>query len=141
MMTMTRHPALDRQRHRRFAVRWGFTMVEILATIALAAAILPPVMEGINLNLKTSLYARQQAQAVSLASSKLSEIVAAGQSLQQTATSGDFSPDWPDYHWTMSLSDWDSSTLRQVDVTVSWRQTGGDRSVTLTSLVYTGATQ
>jgi prepilin-type N-terminal cleavage/methylation domain-containing protein len=51
--------------------REGFTLVEILATLTLAAIVLPPVVQGISLSLATSIRARQQAQAASLAQCKL----------------------------------------------------------------------
>jgi len=115
----------------------GFTLVEILATLTLAAIVLPAVMHGISQSLATASQARQQAEAASLAHGKLSEIVAAGQ-LQQAVLSGDFGTDWPDYRWAACVQDWDGALLRQLDVTVSWRQAGKDRSVTMTTLVYTG---
>jgi prepilin-type N-terminal cleavage/methylation domain-containing protein len=117
--------------------RCGFTLVEILATLTLVAIVLPSVMHGISLSLATADQARQQAEAAALAHSKLSEIVAAGQ-LQHAVLSGDFGTDWPDYRWEARLGDWDGATLRQLDVIVSWKHAGVDRSVTMTTLVYTG---
>jgi len=111
--------------------------VEILATLTLVAIVLPSVMQGISLSLATAERARRQVQAASLAHGKLSELVATGQ-LQHAFLSGDFGTDWPDYRWEARLGDWDNPALRQLDVTVSWRQPGGDRGVTMTTLVYPG---
>jgi hypothetical protein len=52
--------------------------------------------------------------------------------------SGDFGSDWPEYRWTANVSEWDGATLRQLSVTVSWKQAGMERGVTLTTLVYMG---
>jgi len=115
----------------------GFTLVEILATLALVGILLPAVTGGLSLCLSMAGQARQQAQAASLAHGKLSEVVATAQ-LQSASMKGDFGTDWPDYRWAANLSDWDGATLRQLDVTVSWRHAGKDRGVTMTTLVYTG---
>jgi hypothetical protein len=55
--------------------------------------------------------------------------------------SGDFGTDYPDFRWTAQEADWDGSTVRQLDVTVLWRNRQKDRSVTLSTLVDTGGTQ
>ncbi len=123
--------------HSRILRRGGFTLVEILATLTLATIVLPSVMQGISLSLATAEQARRQVQAASLAHGKLSELVATAQ-LQHDVLSGDFGTDWPDYRWEARLGDWDNPALRQLDVTVFWRQLGRDRSVTMTTLVYTG---
>jgi hypothetical protein len=68
------------------------------------------------------------------------EMVAGGD-WQHAAVAGDFGADWPDFNWTAQVSDFSSTTLKSVDVTVSWRHRNKDRSVTLTTLVYAGAAQ
>jgi prepilin-type N-terminal cleavage/methylation domain-containing protein len=117
--------------------RPAFTFIEILATMTLLAIVLPPTMEGISLSLSTAGAAKKRAEAASLAHSKLFELVAQGQ-WQHENLSGDFGPDWTGYRWTATASDWDGAVLRQLSVTVTWRRGGTDRSITLTTLVYTG---
>jgi hypothetical protein len=112
-------------------------VVEVLATLALAGIVLPAVVHGILLCLGTAGYARQQAQAASLAQSKLAEIVAAGE-LYDAETTGDFGEDLPEYRWTAELNEWEDSRLVQVDVAVTWIRRGRQRQVTLSTLVYTG---
>ena len=116
--------------------RHAFTFIEILATMALLSIVLPAVMNGISLCLSTADFASRQAKASSLGYSKLMELVALEQ-WQQANLSGDFRPEQPDYRWTAQVSDWDG-TLRQMDVTVLWRQAGQQRSVELSTLVDTG---
>jgi len=118
----------------------AFTFIEILATMALLAIVLPAVMTGISLCLSTAGLAKQQAQASSLGHSKLMELVAGGQ-WQQTSLAGDFGDQWPDYRWAAQVSNWDGTVLRELDLTVSWRHQGKDRNVMLSTLVYTGAQQ
>jgi len=117
--------------------RRAFTFIEILATMALLGIVLPAVMAGISLCLSTANVAKRQSQASSLAYGKLTELVTEGQ-LQHASLEGDFGEDWPDFRWTAQVSDWDEAWLRQVDVTVWWSHRGIDRSVTLSTLVYTG---
>jgi prepilin-type N-terminal cleavage/methylation domain-containing protein len=119
-------------------VRRAFTFIEILATIALLAIVLPSVMAGISISLTAGGLARQQAQASSLANGKMMELAVAGQ-WEHAILSGDFSPDQPDFRWTAQVADWDGTALRQLDVTVSWSHRGKDRSVTVSTLVNTQA--
>ena len=128
--------ALLRPRSRRGA----FTFVEVLATLTLVAIVFPTVMSGISISLQAGDFATHQAQAPSLAQSKMAELVAQGQ-WQQATLSGDFSPDYPDYRWNAQVSEWDGVSLEQLDVTVSWRQRGRERSVVLSTLVNTGAAE
>ena len=114
--------------------RGAFTVVEVLATLALAGIVLPAVVHGILLCLGTAGYARQQAQAASLAQSKLAEIVAAGE-LYDAETTGDFGEDLPGYRWAAEINEWEDSRLVQVDVAVTWIRRGRQRQVTV---MYTG---
>ena len=119
--------------HRRPA----FTLVEILATLVLVAIILPVAMSGISLALSVADESRRETEAASLAQNKMAEIIATG--LWQTASlGGDFAPDWPDYRWSAQVTDWQVTTLRQVDVLVLWTNRGRERSVKVSTLVYTG---
>jgi prepilin-type N-terminal cleavage/methylation domain-containing protein len=128
------------QSRQRTAGGRGFTFVEILATIALIAIVFPSVMSGISLCLFAGDAAKQQAQASSLAHGKLMELVA-GSQWQQAAMAGDFGQQWPGYRWAAMVSNWDGSTLQQLDVTVTWQPMGPrkQRNLTLSTLVPMGA--
>ena len=118
--------------------RGAFTIVEVLATLTLAAIILPAAVHGILLCLGTAVYARQQAQAASLAQTKLAEIVATGE-LYESEISGDFGEDLPEYTWAAQINDWEDPRLVQVDVAVMWVRRGQEHYVTLSTLVYMGS--
>jgi prepilin-type N-terminal cleavage/methylation domain-containing protein len=132
-------PVMPRTRPRR-PRHPGFTFIEILATLTLLAVVLPAIMSGLSLSLSAGGLARQQAEAARLAQGKLAELSTAGQ-LQHAELSGDFGLDWPEYRWKANVSDWEGSTLQQLDLTVAWRHRGKDRDVTLSTLVYSGTTQ
>ena len=118
-----------------FRPRCGFTLIEVLATLMLVAIVLPVVMNGLTLCLATAGHARSQAEAASLAQTKLTELLVS-EDVQQAALSGDFGTDWPGYRWAAQVTAWEGTTLRQVEVTVTWKQRGRDRALTLTTLVY-----
>ena len=117
----------------------GFTLAEVLVTMALLAVVVPAAMQGMSLCLDTGDRARLREQACSLAQGKLAELCAAGQ-YQQANVQGDFGRDWPTFRWQAAISSYDA-TLRQVSVTVSWTRSGREYAQTLTTLAYlTGGT-
>jgi prepilin-type N-terminal cleavage/methylation domain-containing protein len=120
--------------------RRAFTLVEILVALVLVAAILPVVTHGISLALNVGTFARRQAEAATLARGKLDELLVTAPG-QTGAFNGDFGSDQPDYKWSAQIQDWDGSGVRQVDVSVTWRQRQRDQSVTLSTLTYSTGTQ
>ena len=116
----------------------AFTIVEVLATLTLAAIVLPPVVHGVLLCLATAGHARQQARAASLAQSKLAELVATGE-LYDAEMNGDFGDELPEYTWTAQVNEWEDSRLVEVDLAVMWTSRGQERYVTLSTLVYMGS--
>ena len=120
--------------------RRAFTLVEVLATLALAAIVLPSVVHGVLLCMATAEHARDQAQAASLAQSKLAELIAEGD-IQDAQMSGDFGDDFPRFAWTAEVNQWQDSHLAEVDVAVTWTSRGQQRQVDLSTLVYTGGSQ
>ena len=144
LRVMTLVDALPKQSaisNRKSPIRWsrwplsGFTLIEVLATLMLVAIVLPVVMNGLSLCLATAGHARSQTEASSLAQTKLTELLMSTD-LPHAALSGDFGSDWPGYRWTAQVAGWEGTTLRQVDVTVTWKQRGKERAVTLTTLMY-----
>lgn len=123
---------------RRAGAAKGFTFIEVLATLVILSIALPAVMQGISGCLTVASSAKCQSEAAELAHDKLMELVADGQ-WQQGVLAGDFAPDMPLYQWKAQVLEFESGTLRQLDVTVTWRQKSGrDKSLTLSTLVYTG---
>ncbi|HEV8608227.1 MAG TPA: type II secretion system protein [Tepidisphaeraceae bacterium] len=114
--------------------RRGFTLLEVLATLILIGIILPAVMGGISLATAAAGEAKHKVEAVSLAQTKLSELLATTQ-YQPTSSSGDFA-DYPGYAWTASIETRDTN-LSQVSVRVTWFAHGQERFVDLSSMIYT----
>lgn len=116
--------------------RSGFTFVEMLATVALIAIILPVAMRGIGLCTRLAGESRREVEAASLASAKLTELMAANEWNSATGA-GDFGTDWPGYRWSTEVFNWTTdSVVSQVDLTVFWQSQGQERSMTLSTLAY-----
>jgi prepilin-type N-terminal cleavage/methylation domain-containing protein len=121
------------------AGRRGFTIVELLATLALVGIVLPVVVHGVLLCLETAAFATQQAEAAALARSKLEELVATGQ-WYESEMEGDFGEDRPEYRWASLTGEWEDSRLSELIVFVSWTRRGQEHVVVLGTLIYTGMT-
>jgi prepilin-type N-terminal cleavage/methylation domain-containing protein len=116
--------------------RGGFTLLEVLATLVLIGIILPAVMHGISLATIAAGEAKHKVEAASLAQSKLSELIADYQTLNQAGASGGNFPDYPVYTWSSKIEQRDTN-LSQISVRVTWQSRGQERFVDLASLVYT----
>ncbi len=122
--------------------RRGFTLIEALAALLLVAIVLPVVMQGVSLATRAASSAKRQTQAVSLAHSKLAELIATRQ-WKAGALSGRFD-DMPgdgselDYKWSAETIAWQEQYVKQLDVHVTWMSAGQQKQLTLTSLVYEG---
>jgi prepilin-type N-terminal cleavage/methylation domain-containing protein len=115
----------------------GFTFVELLATIVLISIVMPVVMRTIGLCTQIAGQSRRQVEAVCLATTKLTELTASHEWENSSSIRGDFGDDWPGYEWTITLATWaEDASVRQLDLTVSWRSVGRQRKVTLSTLVY-----
>ncbi|MCL2645876.1 MAG: type II secretion system GspH family protein [Phycisphaerales bacterium] len=138
------------------SLRRAFTLIEVLASLAILALVFPVVMYGLSLASNAASLARHRTQATILAQTKLDELLAT----QDFSTlSGDFGDDYPGYTWTIELNDWDtldgfssvfsssisSSTSsntqqlqqpQQLDVTVSWTQHNRTYQAALSTLLY-----
>ena len=120
--------------------RGGFTLIEVLATMVFLAIVLPAVMRAASTSLAAASSARHLTEATALGEAKLNELVALNQWSQNT--SGDFSPDKPDYHWTLESAARDYGVY-DVRLTVAWSEAGKERRLMLTTLAYaaTGTTE
>lgn len=125
--------------------RAGLSLIEVLATLVLVGIVLPVAMQGISVATSAGGVARRSAEAAALAEAKLNELVVT-QEWNSGMLSGDFGEEWPDYTWKAETLDWlenpsglDMSLVR-LDVYVSWISRGEERSVTVSTLVYSGDT-
>lgn len=113
----------------------GFTFMELLATIVLIAAIMPVAMRSIGLCTRLAGQSRRQMEAASLAKTKLTELIVTGE-WKDGKQRGRFEKEWPDYEWSLTVTNWTDAVVRELELTVSWRSFGRPQEVTLSTLMY-----
>jgi prepilin-type N-terminal cleavage/methylation domain-containing protein len=130
---MTR--AAPRRQFRRLT---GFTLIEVLVTIALVGITFPAIMAGVTLALHAAADARKKEEASGLAEQKLNEMIESeGSGSGASANSGDFGPEHEGFTWRADISNVDTD-LDQVSVRVSWTSRGRERGIDLSGYAYTG---
>ena len=123
------------------AGRRGFTLVELLATLVLVAAILPVAMKGIAMATTLAGLAQQRMTATTLAENRMANLLIT-QTWQDGSLTGDFADEgYPQFSWRADVSDWSGVAVRQLTVSVNWERRGHERSVSLSTLVYLGPSQ
>lgn len=123
-------------RHNRMSSN-GFTLVEVLAALTLAAVVLPIAMQGISLSLSAADQASRQMVAATLAEDVLADLTATRE-WQSGNLTGDFGDQAPGYRWVAESVTWEVGMLRVLEVSVFWTSAGRERSLTLTTLVREG---
>jgi prepilin-type N-terminal cleavage/methylation domain-containing protein len=136
-MSGPRAPSSRRLPSRRFG--GGFTLPEVLTAMTLVAIVLPVALRGISLALNVSADARRKVEATALAETQLATMTAevmANAALPAGAQAGDFGPEYPLYRWEASAVLVETD-LTELQVKVLWQSRGQDRSVILSTLVFT----
>jgi len=142
-MELRRNTLVARGARGRGARAGGFTLIEVLVTIAVLLVMLPAIVGGFKQAADIARLTRQRAEATALAQSKMDEMVATGL-WQQGGTRGEETYRATVYTWEASLSNWEEAdvhpllNLQRLDVTVSWtfRSTDVPQKVQLTTVVY-----
>ena len=115
--------------------RRGVSLVEVLAALALAAAVAPALNRAWVVSMTTASRASAEVTAATLAQNKLDEIVAAG-AQAGGEDSGQFDAPHDAYRWSVERGPWTGdSTLTQIDVTVTWTRRNTEFTSTLRTLV------
>jgi hypothetical protein len=105
----------------------------------LIGIVLPPILKGVSLAMGACDDARRKIEATGLAESKLAELtVDAVQLVSSGGGSGTF-PDHPEYTWESQMATQDTD-LSELTVHVTWTARGAQRSIDLSTLVFTGTT-
>lgn len=117
--------------------RRGFTLVEVLASVAILAIVVPFVMNGASLATSTASVARHQAEAATLGEAKLSDMVV--EDTWETDTQGTFAPDYPQYRYSLQSQQRSEADVMELMLTVTWQERGRDRSLNVSTMVYSAA--
>jgi len=102
------------------ASRKGFTLLEVMIAMAILATVLVTVFHSQSQSIAMANESRAMTTLALLAQSRMAE-VEGRQDLSTGQTSGDFGDDFPDYTWTVSITQPQvpgSSLLRKIEVTV-----------------------
>lgn len=115
----------------------GFTLIEVLVTLALMGIVLPIAMEGISIATNSARYARNASEAAMLGQSKLSEIVASIQTQYSNTlgSSGDFGQAWPAYTWTYEELYNSEMAYTESSLDVHWVERGQPRTLRISTIV------
>lgn len=115
----------------------GFTFIEILATLTFTAIVLPVTLRGISMAASSASESKRRNEATVLAQNLLAKFVA-GNDVQFSVLSGDFTPEKPEYRWTAEITDRTEGNLKELTVRVLWTSRNRGQSLALSTLVYTG---
>ena len=125
-------------KRRHDSSRDGFTLVEVLATLVLLAIVLPVVMRGAQLALRSANTARHLAEASALAETKLNDMLLSGE-WNQSAASGDFGAEYPGYQWTCETQTRDYGVV-EIFLTVTWQEGGRPNRLSLATMTQQSST-
>lgn len=117
--------------------RRGFTLIEVLATLILMGIVLPVAMRGVSVALAAASRAKHLSIASGLAEQKLNQLIVEN-AWSSSQTSGDFTPDHPDYTWTCQSATRDYG-VSEIELRVNWIERGQQRSFVVSTLAYESA--
>ncbi len=112
-----------------------FTLLEVLAAMVLAAAVLPVALRGLSLALASGGEAARMIEAAALAENKIAEIVLAADERLHAETTGEFDEPWSAYQWRSTIVAWPDGEVRELTVVVSWRRGASRRELAMATLL------
>ena len=111
----------------------AFTLVEVLAALALMAIVIPVAVGGMRLASKAGEVGQRKAVAARIAGRVLNELVVPGQ-LRGTTQNGVVQEGAQRYQWSMHAEPWPQDAMRLVTVQVTFPVQGRDYDVRLSTL-------
>ena len=111
----------------------GFSLVEMIAAMAIFGTGVLAMMEVFSMNLHATATSRDYSRAVLLAQGLMEQTLASGE-LIAGEESGEFAEAFPDATWTCEITDTETIGLYEVRVSVAWPERGKERSFELITL-------
>jgi general secretion pathway protein I len=108
----------------------GFTLLEVVIALAIAAGVLLTVISTLNHHLSIISNDQEETTAAFLGRARLED----PDFQKQTAENGDFGPDHPEVKWQMEILPADLPMLSRKRLTVSWGE-GGKHKIALVQYV------
>ncbi len=112
----------------------GYSLVEMLAALAIFGAGVLAAMELFAVCLQSTSDSLDYTRAVFLAQSLVEETIAEGASFT-TSDSGNFGGNFPRHSWELEIEETDSPGLMMVHAVVTWTERGIEKQYELTTLV------
>lgn len=95
----------------------GFTLLEVMIAMSILAIGLVAVLQMQSQSISMATEARFLTTASLLAQSKMADLEGMN-ALSNLTQKGDFAPDYPDYGWSLIVTDTQIARLKRVEVTV-----------------------
>lgn len=128
-------------RSRRAGRRRGFTLLEVIVSLAVMGVGLVAVLEAFSAGLRLSLQDEFLTTATFLAAGKMEEVIKETYITPGT-DEGDFGDEFPDFTWTVEITDSQIEELELVTVVVYWEVANrADQLVLTTALPYNEPTE
>jgi type II secretion system protein I len=96
----------------------GFTLIEVLAALAIVALGMMGVIQAVSQTVSNSAYLREKTLAHWIAMNRLTEVRTSGQAPDVDETSGEVEYAGERWHWTMHVTQTQVESLRRIDVDV-----------------------
>ena len=116
---------------RKFRGQSGFTLLEVMAALSVLALAMVVLLQTDGLNATRTVHADRVLGAVQLAGEKMEEVFA---SLSEDLFSDNGEQDDGIYSWERTISDTQYAGLKEVRLTVTWRE--GEREESFAVLAY-----
>lgn len=111
----------------------GFTLLEIVVALAIAAIALPVLLRAFSEGTKKHSLIENKTTALYLLKLKMSEIEMLGE-LEAGSEDGEFGSG-SRFEWTSDIADTDTEGLYEVTVAVIWQERGQEQTVELTTYI------
>jgi len=111
----------------------GFTLVEVLASLAFLGALIPVVLSALMVANRAAVVAERSTIAAQIGENKLNEMVVE-QTWSSSGSRGDFGQDWPGYHWQLTQSTWTTGNMTELTMDVFFPVQGREQSIQLGTL-------
>ena len=108
----------------------GFTLIEILVSLAILAIALPPLLRVFSQAGVQGASSENETTAVNLLRYKMAEMEMAGYPEAAGEDEGEFG-EGSRFRWKSTIEDTDTEGLRLISVTVNWLERGREKSITI----------
>lgn len=112
----------------------GFTFVEMLASMAFLAILIPVVVSALMVSNRAAGVAERSTIAMQLGENRLNEMMLADAGTSESSK-GDFGPEFPGYRWELKQADWESGAMTELTLNVFFQVQGQEHDVRLSTLV------